>query len=374
MKEITVTADKAELRYTIPLSNERLMEENLGVPRIVRYGGPGEIRTPDLLNANQANTIKLLNKLPLPTIEAFSNLSKSYICQVRNGSRPASEKLLSSIEEYIKSKRPKTDYISLFLGSRESMGCTPKTMEFYRPILARFNAELDCAKATRQSIEKFLNRIPSSNHNLHNRHAHYRTLKAFYNWASKEYGIDNPMASIQAPILSKVILSTLTETQIRSLLDSVNNLRDKAIISTFTESGLRLSELATIKITDINFENHTIRVFGKGRKEAFAPFGDISEQYLKAWLAQYQSDNGNIWGIQRSGVVLMLRRLEAKTGITCNPHTFRRTFAVLLRKAGIDTMTIKELGRWESLEMVQRYTRSFSFQDSMKFYKSPLQN
>jgi site-specific recombinase XerD len=252
------------------------------------------------------------------------------------------------------------------------MGCTPKTMEFYRPILAKFNAEFDSTNVTRQSIEKFLNRIPASHNNLHNRHAHYRTLKAFYNWASKEYGIDNPMASIQAPILSKVILSTLTETQIRSLLDSANNLRDKAIISTFTESGLRLSELATIKITDINFENHTIRVFGKGRKEAFAPFGDVSEQYLKAWLAQYQSDSGNIWGIQRSGVVLMLRRLEAKTGITCNPHTFRRTFAVLLRKAGIDTMTIKELGRWESLEMVQRYTRSFGFHDSMKFYKSPL--
>ena len=68
----------------------------------------------------------------------------------------------------------------------------------------------------------------------------------------------------------------------------------------------------------------------------------------------------------------MLRRLEAKTGITCNAHVFRRTFAVLLRKAGIDTMTIKELGRWESLEMVQRYTRSFAFEDSMKFYKSPL--
>ena len=68
----------------------------------------------------------------------------------------------------------------------------------------------------------------------------------------------------------------------------------------------------------------------------------------------------------------MLRRLDVKTGITCNPHTFRRTFAVLLRKAGIDTMTIKELVRWESLEVVQRPTRSFSFQDSMKFYRSPL--
>jgi integrase len=90
-------------------------------------------------------------------------------------------------------------------------------------------------------------------------------------------------------------------------------------------------------------------------------------------LAEYKP-NGNIWGIFADGISTMLKRLAAKTGITCNPHNFRRTFAVMLRKIGIDNMTIKELGRWESLEMVQRYTRSFSFQDSMKFYKSPLSN
>jgi integrase len=109
----------------------------------------------------------------------------------------------------------------------------------------------------------------------------------------------------------------------------------------------------------------------KGRKEAYAPFGELSAGYLKAWLAQY-SPNGNIWGININGIAMMLRRLKAKTGLPCNPHTFRRTFACLLRKAGVDTMTIKDLGRWESLEMVQRYTRSVTFQDSLKFYKAPL--
>ena len=63
--------------------------------------------------------------------------------------------------------------------------------------------------------------------------------------------------------------------------------------------------------------------------------------------------------------------IVAVQGVT-NRHTFRRTFACLLRKAGVDTMTIKDLGRWESLEMVQGYTRSISFQDSLKFYKAPL--
>ena len=110
---------------------------------------------------------------------------------------------------------------------------------------------------------------------------------------------------------------------------------------------------------------------GKGRKEAYAPFGELSEQYMKEWLAQYEA-NGNIWGINEWGITSMLKRLEKATGLPCNPHTFRRTFACLLRKQGLDCLTIKDLGRWESLEMVQRYTRPITFQDSMKFYKAPL--
>ncbi|MFC1958550.1 tyrosine-type recombinase/integrase [Chloroflexota bacterium] len=110
---------------------------------------------------------------------------------------------------------------------------------------------------------------------------------------------------------------------------------------------------------------------GKGRKEAYSPFGELSERYLREWLTQYQPD-GNIWGIKKNGIQTMLVRLEKKTGLPCNAHTFRRTFACLLRKAGVDVMTIKDLGRRESLEMVQRYTRSVSFQDSLKFYKASL--
>jgi integrase/recombinase XerC/integrase/recombinase XerD len=72
------------------------------------------------------------------------------------------------------------------------------------------------------------------------------------------------------------------------------------------------------------------------------------------------------------GITTMLKRLGTKSGIKCNPHIFRHTFACLPRKAGVGTMTIKDLGRWESLEMVQRYTRSVTFQDSVKFNKIPL--
>jgi len=185
------------------------------------------------------------------------------------------------------------------------------------------------------------------------------------------YGLQNPIKDMPAPRLGRPILPSLTEEQVKTLLDNVNNVRDKAIISLFTESGLRLSELTNIKSQDINWDNDTMKVTGKGNKEGYAPFGKLTEKYLREWLAQYQP-NGNIWGLNEWGITSILRRLETTTGLPCNPHTFRRTFACLLRKAGVDTMTIKDLGRWESLEMVQRYTRSLTFNDSLKFYKAPL--
>lgn len=181
---------------------------------------------------------------------------------------------------------------------------------------------------------------------------------------------DNPITSVAPPKRPKLILPSLSKEQVLRLLD-LSPTRDRAVISLFVESGLRLSELASIKLSDISWENRLIKTLGKGNKEAYAPFGSLTERYLRAWLSEYKP-NGNIWGIGYWGIKTMLDDLKLKTGLPCNPHTFRRTFACLLRKAGIDVLTIKDLGRWESLEMVQRYTRSVTFEDSMKHYKAPL--
>ena len=244
------------------------------------------------------------------------------------------------------------------------MEVSPGTEQFYRIKLGRFLDEVNVDTAQRQDIELFLLQFS----NPGNRHAYYRAIKTFYNWREETFDLPNPMKKVRAPRLSKLILPTLTREQVYILLDRVENVRDKAIIALFTESGLRLAELAGIKREDIDWKSHTVRIIGKGRKEALAPFGSLTAKYLKAWLDLCQAD-GNIWGLNRWGIISMLRRLEAATGLPCNPHAFRRTFACLLRKSGLDVMTIKDLGRWESLEMVQRYTRLITFQDSLRFYK-----
>jgi integrase len=162
---------------------------------------------------------------------------------------------------------------------------------------------------------------------------------------------------MKAPKMGKPISPSLTQDQVLALIQEVHSIRDKAIIALFAESGLRLSELANVSPRDIDWDARTIRVIGKGRKEAYAPFGELSDRYLKQWISKHKS-NGTIGDINTCGINIMLRRLAVRTGLPCNPHTFRRTFACLLRKQGLDCLTIKDLGRWESLEMVQRYTRS----------------
>jgi site-specific recombinase XerD len=207
----------------------------------------------------------------------------------------------------------------------------------------------------------------------------FETFRAFGRWLEKKKAVYNPWSDIEVPRVPIPLLKAPSSVDVKELFTYLDShydpeiaLRNKTIIAMFMESGLRLFELSSINLEDIDWIERTVRVWGKGRKEGKAPFGETSGYLLKAWLSRYNPNGGNIWGIDRSGVQVMLKRLNHSTGIVCNPHSFRRAFACILRKEGVDSMTIKDLGRWESLEMVQRYTRSVTFQDSLKCYKAPL--
>jgi site-specific recombinase XerD len=320
----------------------------------------------------------MLNKLSVSQLAKLSNLSKAYVSQVKHGIRPPSNKLIESLRRVAETDTKRgIDYrkaIDLFLQSRRE-GISQGTIQYYRKYLTKAVPYLGLTPTPRK-IDSFLDSLSCS---VGGKHAYYRALSVFYNWLySFKAGLDfkpqnNPMASVEAPKRPKLILPSLNKEQVDILFSSAHSIRDKAIIALFVESGLRVSELANIKTYDIDWSTRTIKVLGKGNKEGCAPFGDVTEQHLRAWLEQYKPrDNEFIWDLKRRGIQQVMENLRGETGLPCNPHTFRRTFACLLRKAGVDTMTIKDLGRWESLEMVQRYTRSITFQDSLKFYKAPL--
>jgi integrase len=171
--------------------------------------------------------------------------------------------------------------------------------------------------------------------------------------------------------MTKVILPSLTPEQVDYLIASAENVRDKAIISLFADSGVRLNELLNIKANNIDLDNMTVTVWSKGGKQRKAPFtkrtADLISQMLR--VNKVNRVRRNIWGLERRGIQIMLYRLQDRTGLPCNPHTFRRTFASNLHRAGLDVEHIMRLGGWESLDMVVRYTRSVKFEESLRLYR-----
>jgi site-specific recombinase XerD len=180
---------------------------------------------------------------------------------------------------------------------------------------------------------------------------------------------NNPILVVEPPKVERKILPSLTLEQLDCLIGQAETTRDKAIISLFADSGLRLSELTNINTHNIDWQHRLIKARCKGGKEGLAPFGQRTENLLKEWLSQYPTKD-RLWDISEWGICWMLRKLEAKTGLPCNAHTFRRTFASILAKRGVDSLHIMRLGRWESMAMVERYTRSVRFEDSLKLYSA----
>jgi len=263
----------------------------------------------------------------------------------------------------------RNELLSKFLKSRRQ-GLSHRTLQFYEHMLALASSVIRL-DVKHQDIQRFLDRLNCSNGG---KHGYYRCLRCFYRWLySPRSGYDlnlqdNPMLLIEAPKVEKRILPSLSPEQVDYLIGQTDNLRDRAIISVFADSGMRLNELTNIKAGDIDWESYTITIWGKGNKQRKAPFTERSARLLKGLISQ-NGTGGNIWHLDYRGIETMLKRLKLKTGLPTNAHTFRRTFASNLHRAGLDVEHIMRLGGWESLDMVLRYTRSVKFEDSLKLYR-----
>jgi len=249
-----------------------------------------------------------------------------------------------------------------FIFSRRQ-GLSPNTIGFYKSCLKPL---VDNYQLTPESITRFLSDLKCS---PGAKLSYFRAIRAFVNWLLRnDYLRESPIKRVDPPKPRLRVLPSLTNEEIGYLIDFVTSIRDKAIISLLADSGMRLSEVASIKADDIDWDNQTVIIWGKGGRQRKAPFTERSANYLLDILAS-DGTGDNIWHMKRRGIQHMLLELARKSGLPCNPHTFRRTFASNLHRAGLDVEHIMRLGGWESLDMVVRYTRSVKFEESLKLYK-----
>jgi len=165
---------------------------------------------------------------------------------------------------------------------------------------------------------------------------------------------------VSPPKTQKKLLPAISKEQLEVLLKHCHCERDKALISLLWYSGMRLSEAINVRARDFNWQEGTVIVLGKGNRYRKCLAGN---GLIKKWFTEHDS-----FELNKGGAQTMLKRLKAQSGIQCNAHSFRRGFCVHNVKIGLSTRVVQTLGGWEQITMVERYSKSLTFDDALGVY------
>jgi len=222
-------------------------------------------------------------------------------------------------------------------------------------------------------------------------HDYYGCVKRFFNWLVSEGILQaNPMANMRSPRVPKRIIRPFTADHIRDMLllcdeSKFLGIRNRAIILTFVDTGLRLSELAGIQLSELDFDRELIQVMGKGSKERVVGIGKGTQRALLRYLLTRHDDHPCLWvseegrPMQARGIQIMIRRLGKRAGIIgvrASPHTFRHTFGTWSLLNGASEREVQSLLGHSSQRMTQQYTATINSEHAIKSHKrfSPVDN
>lgn len=295
--------------------------------------------------------------------------------------------------DHLYCRNPLPELIKSYLLAGKVEGKSPKTLEIQVAILASF---ADFSKdeeepLTANNIRLYLLSLQSRNLSPDTLLTYYQRLKAFLNWLVNEEHIEkNPMRNIKPPRLPKRIVRPFSEEDIRNLLllcsgNRFLDLRNRAIILLFLDTGLRLSELAGIQLVDIDFDRETIPVMGKGAKERVVRIGKTTQKALIRYILKRNDEHECFWVTEerhpmtKSGIQIAVKRLCKRANITgckLGPHTFRHTAAINYLRNGGGEFTLQIMLGHSTLAMTRKYASSFSTEDMIRVHRvaSPVDN
>ena len=201
-------------------------------------------------------------------------------------------------------------------------------------------------------------------------------LRSFFDYLIFEnYRKDNPTTLLETPKIGRKLPDTLSIAEIDNLLGHIDlshpqGERNRAILETLYSCGLRVTELITLQISDLFFEEGFIRVIGKGDKQRFVPINIETQKFILIYLnhirnhIKVQKDFNDTLFLNRRGkqltrnmIFLIVKELAEKAGIEkkVSPHTFRHSFATHLLENGADLRSIQQMLGHESITTTEIY-------------------
>jgi integrase/recombinase XerC len=279
----------------------------------------------------------------------------------------------------------RTDYEALrdsWVRSLTARQLSPNTIKVYRrsvdlliEYLVAQHPDVAPADLKRQHVEGFMSdhaagRSPGTVS------VRYRSLQQWFGWLLDEEEIDtDPMARMDAPLVPEQPVPILSDDDLRALLKACGgrrlvDRRDTAIVRLMIDSGGRLSEIAGLRVEDVDLDAQCCVVMGKGRRERVLPFGNKTaealDRYLRARRSDRRATDPGLWLGERgkgaltgNGIYQMLRRRGRDGGLAhIHPHQFRHTAAHRWLAEGGSEGDLMQINGWRSRSMVQRYASS----------------
>ncbi|CDG49848.1 site-specific tyrosine recombinase XerD [Cardinium endosymbiont of Bemisia tabaci] len=203
------------------------------------------------------------------------------------------------------------------------------------------------------------------------------SLRLFYKFLSLGHHITkDPTKLIESPHLGKHLPFILSISEIEHLIKAIDHstpigVRNRAIVETLYGTGIRVSELISLKLSHIYFEENFIRVIGKGNKERLIPIGAMALKYIKLYIEGVRTHmkikpgyldilflNRRGSSLTRVMIFLMVQALarKAKINVEVGPHVFRHSFATHLIEGGADLRAIQEMLGHSALTTTEIYT------------------
>ena len=261
-------------------------------------------------------------------------------------------------------------------------GLSENTLNAYRSDVKRYAAYLEIRRVslhtgTREHLQDYLGERFRSGARSATAARQLSTVRRFYRYLVREGVVrQDPTENVQSPKLPRGLPKTLTEAQVESLLsapdsDTLLGCRDKAMLETLYASGLRVSELVGLQMSEIDTTSGVVRIVGKGNKERLVPLGDSAVAAVATYLREVRAQ---ILGEHRDDAVFVTRRGRSMTRQafwqlikryavkaeidtkSLSPHTLRHAFATHLLNHGADLRTVQMLLGHADLSTTQIYT------------------
>ena len=258
--------------------------------------------------------------------------------------------------------------IESFISSKKIEGCSDRTIKYYKEIIDKFNDSFDKSikKITTEEIRSYLSNYKEMStcgsttiDNIR------RVLSSFFSWLEDEdYIIKSPIRRIHRIKTPTTVKEVLTDENLEKLRDECENIRDLSLIELLISTGMRVGELVNLNISNLNFEDRSCIVLGKGNKEREVYFDAKTKLHLKEYISKRSDTNDALFVSLRephqrlsiSGIELIVRNLGVNTNINkVHPHKFRRTLATMAIDKGMPVEQVQKLLGHVKIETTMHY-------------------